>query len=129
MTFFYLLPFINKTYFKKKKKSLILFNGWLFLFCKLQRQLNVRAGLQPDTLTVPTASWHQPVFRTRSLPPSTSLLSTSQSLATVPSLTLSNPGSDVKLRFTTGGRILIWDAVAHLNNEGNYNPVCTFLCV
>ncbi|KAF6735741.1 Histone deacetylase 7 [Oryzias melastigma] len=67
-----------------------------------QRQLNVRAGLQPDTLTVPTASWHQPVFRTRSLPPSTSLLSTSQSLATVPSLTLSNPGSDVKLRFTTG---------------------------
>ncbi|XP_078803857.1 histone deacetylase 7 isoform X3 [Oryzias latipes] len=67
-----------------------------------QRQLNVRASLQPDALTVPTAFWHKPVYRTRSLPPSTSLLSTSQPCVTVPSLTLSNAGSDVKLRFTTG---------------------------
>ncbi|XP_037535156.1 histone deacetylase 7 [Nematolebias whitei] len=71
-----------------------------------QRQVILRSGLQTDALGVPILHWshqsHQRVIRTRSLPSSTSLPP-----ASIPSLSLSSPASDAKLRFTTG---LVYDA-------------------
>ncbi|XP_041836976.1 histone deacetylase 7-like [Melanotaenia boesemani] len=77
-----------------------------------QRQLILRPGLQPDTLAVPTIIWphqhqHQPVIRSRSLPTSTSMPPISHPSTTIPSMSLSSPATDVKLRYTTG---LVYDA-------------------
>ncbi|XP_017278395.1 histone deacetylase 7 isoform X2 [Kryptolebias marmoratus] len=73
-----------------------------------QRQVILRSGLQTHALGVPTLLWphqsHQRVIRTRSLPTSTSLPPAN---ITIPSLTLSSPAADTKLRFTTG---LVYDA-------------------
>ncbi|XP_072238633.1 histone deacetylase 7-like isoform X2 [Leuresthes tenuis] len=76
-----------------------------------QRQVIHRSGLQPDGLGVPTLIWphqsHQPVIRSRSLPASTSVPHTSHPSNAIPSLSLSSPATDVKLRYTTG---LVYDA-------------------
>ncbi|KAM4741654.1 histone deacetylase 7-like isoform 2-T3 [Anableps anableps] len=76
-----------------------------------QRQVILRSALQPDALGVATLIWphqsHPPVIRSRSLPPSTSLTPTSHVTTTIPSLSLSSPATDAKLRFTTG---LVYDA-------------------
>ncbi|XP_061583704.1 histone deacetylase 7-like isoform X2 [Cololabis saira] len=76
-----------------------------------QRQIISKAGPQPDASGVSTLVWphqsHQPVIRTRSLPAPTSLPPSFHPPTTVPSLSLSNPAADKKLRFTTG---LAYDA-------------------
>ncbi|MEQ2266328.1 hypothetical protein XENORESO_020175 [Xenotaenia resolanae] len=76
-----------------------------------QRQVILRSTFQPDALGVPTLIWphqsHQPVIRSRSLPPSTSLTPALHATTIIPSLSLSSPATDAKLRFTTG---LVYDA-------------------
>ncbi|XP_014323876.1 histone deacetylase 7-like [Xiphophorus maculatus] len=75
-----------------------------------QRQVILRSTLQPDALGVPTLIWphqsHPPVIRSRSLPPSTSLAPSSHVPTIIPSMSLSSPAKDAKLRFTTG---LVYD--------------------
>uniref|UniRef100_A0A3Q2EED3 Histone deacetylase n=1 Tax=Cyprinodon variegatus TaxID=28743 RepID=A0A3Q2EED3_CYPVA len=75
-----------------------------------QRQVILRPAFQPDALGVPTILWphqsHPPVIRSRSLPPSTSLTPTLHAAAVIPSLSLSSPATEAKLRFTTG---LVYD--------------------
>ncbi|XP_069567124.1 histone deacetylase 7-like isoform X2 [Brachyistius frenatus] len=73
-----------------------------------QRQVILRAVPQLDSLSVPAVIWsHQPLVRARSSPASTSLPPASHSPTTIPSLSLSNPATDIQLRFTTG---LVYDA-------------------
>uniref|UniRef100_UPI0037E83FF1 histone deacetylase 7-like isoform X1 n=2 Tax=Semicossyphus pulcher TaxID=241346 RepID=UPI0037E83FF1 len=73
-----------------------------------QRQVILRAGHQLDHLGVPAVIWpHQPLVRTQSSPPSTSLPPAQHPPNTMPSLSLSSPAADVKLRYTTG---LVYDA-------------------
>ncbi|XP_067360202.1 histone deacetylase 7-like isoform X2 [Channa argus] len=72
-----------------------------------QRHMILRPGLQLDSLAVPSLIWpHQPLVRTRSSPASTSL-PPPHPPAIIPSLSLSSPGPDTQLRFTTG---LVYDA-------------------
>lgn len=77
-----------------------------------QRQVILRSTFQPDGLGVPTLIWphqsHQPVIRSRSLPPFTSPTPTSYGTTIIPSLSLSSPATNAKLRFTTG---LVYDAL------------------
>ncbi|XP_035007228.1 histone deacetylase 7 isoform X1 [Hippoglossus stenolepis] len=70
-----------------------------------QRQVILRPGSHLDSLSLPSQIWsHQPLFRTRSSPASTSLPPPAN---TIPSLSLSSPAADVQLRFTTG---LVYDS-------------------
>ncbi|CAJ1051609.1 histone deacetylase 7-like isoform X1 [Xyrichtys novacula] len=72
------------------------------------RQVILRQGHQLDHLNVPAIIWpHQPLARTQSSPASTSLSPTPHPPPAVPSLSLSSPSTDVKLRYTTG---LVYDA-------------------
>ncbi|XP_030585205.1 histone deacetylase 7-like isoform X2 [Archocentrus centrarchus] len=68
-----------------------------------QRQVILRSSLQIDPMSVPSLIWpHQPVSRSRSSPASTSLPPASHQATTIPSMSLSNPATDIQLRFTTG---------------------------
>ncbi|XP_041638627.1 histone deacetylase 7-like isoform X2 [Cheilinus undulatus] len=73
-----------------------------------QRQVILRQGHQLDHLGGPAVIWpHQPLFRTRSSPASTSLPPPPHPPTTMPSLSLSGPAADVQLRYTTG---LVYDS-------------------
>ncbi|XP_059186111.1 histone deacetylase 7-like [Centropristis striata] len=73
-----------------------------------QRQVILRSGLQLEPPGAPALIWHhQPLVRTQSSPASTSLPPPPHPPTTMPSLSLSSPPADVKLRFTTG---LVYDA-------------------
>ncbi|XP_063766799.1 histone deacetylase 7-like isoform X2 [Eleginops maclovinus] len=70
-----------------------------------QRQVILRSGLLQDCQSGPTLIWpHQPLGRTQSSPPYTSL--PPHPHTTIPSLSLSSPGAEGQLRFTTG---LVYD--------------------
>ncbi|XP_029990771.1 histone deacetylase 7-like isoform X2 [Sphaeramia orbicularis] len=73
-----------------------------------QRQVIQRSGLQLDSLGMPVLMWpHQPLVRTQSSPAYTSLPPPPHPPPAVPSLSLSSPPADTKLRFTTG---LVYDS-------------------
>ncbi|KAM8868255.1 histone deacetylase 7-like isoform 1-T2 [Synchiropus picturatus] len=70
------------------------------------RQIIQRFQLDPPA--EPVLMWHhQPLARTQSSPASTSLSVAPKPFTTIPPHPVTNPGSDVQLRFTTG---LVYDA-------------------
>uniref|UniRef100_A0A672ZKH7 histone deacetylase n=1 Tax=Sphaeramia orbicularis TaxID=375764 RepID=A0A672ZKH7_9TELE len=71
---------------------------WLLLL-EPQRQVIQRSGLQLDSLGMPVLMWpHQPLVRTQSSPAYTSLPPPPHPPPAVPSLSLSSPPADTKLR-------------------------------